>query len=42
MSSKFTLKLRVRYAECDACQQQLKTDPQDQLKSEPLFYCGFH
>jgi hypothetical protein len=24
------------------CQQQLKTDPQDQLKSEPLFYCGFH
>jgi spermidine synthase len=26
----------------DVCQQQLKTDPQDQLKSEPLFYCGFH
>ena len=24
------------------CQQQLKTDPQDQLKSDPLFYCGFH
>ena len=29
--------LRIFY-----CQQQLKTDPQDQLKSDPLFYCGFH
>lgn len=26
----------------NVCQQQLKTDPLDQFKSDPLFNCGFH